>query len=147
MLGLDARLLFGSTGLSSLFILAASFVFARHTPNAKTLLLVFQHDIVPGGASLAFLSERDHKNTKVIEGKELDFIAFLKKQSSIPIMNIGDRWGVKNRTADVTAVTIAGNGSNIEDPTVSFALAASFSLVGDGAAVEWEFDGTQWLVI
>jgi hypothetical protein len=61
--------------------------------------------------------------------------------------SIGDRWGVKNRSSDVTAITIAGNGNNIEDPTVSFALAATFSLVGDGAAVEWEYDGTQWLVI
>jgi hypothetical protein len=61
--------------------------------------------------------------------------------------SIGDRWGVKNRSANTTAVTIAGNGSNIEDPTSSYAVAASFSLSGDGIAVEWEYDGTQWLVI
>jgi len=62
-----------------------------------------------------------------------------------PVM--GTRWAVKNRSASATAVTISGNGSNIEDPTASFALAASFSLSGDGIAAEWEYDGTQWLVI
>ena len=61
--------------------------------------------------------------------------------------SIGDRWGVKNRTTDTTAITVSGNGSNIEDPTASFALAASFSLTGDGIGVEWEYDGTQWLVV
>lgn len=57
----------------------------------------------------------------------------------------GDRWGVKNETANLTAVTISGNGNNIEDPTVSFSVAASFSLSGDGIGVEWEFNGTNWV--
>jgi len=60
---------------------------------------------------------------------------------------ISDHWAVKNFSASLTAITISGNGSNIEDPTISFALAASFSLSGDGIAVEWEYDGTQWVVI
>lgn len=59
----------------------------------------------------------------------------------------GDRWGVKNETANLTIVTINGNGNNIEDPTASFALAANFTLSGDGIAAEWEFDGTNWVVV
>ena len=61
--------------------------------------------------------------------------------------SLGDKFAVKNRTSDLTGVTISGNGSNIEDPTSSFALAASFSLVGDGVAAEWEYDGTAWLAV
>lgn len=60
---------------------------------------------------------------------------------------IGDRWGVKNRTSSAAAITISGNGSNIESPTASFSVSASFSLIGDGIAVTWEYDGTQWLVV
>ena len=60
---------------------------------------------------------------------------------------IGVHWAVKNRSVSLTAITISGNGSNTEDPTISFALAASFSLSGNGIAVEWEYDGTQWVVI
>ena len=61
--------------------------------------------------------------------------------------SLGARFGVKNRTADTTVVTISGNGNNIENPTASFALAASFTLTGDGISAEWEFDGTQWLAV
>lgn len=60
---------------------------------------------------------------------------------------LGDQWAVKNRTADLTSITIDGNGNNIENPTASFSLAANFSLSGDGISIEWEFDGIQWLVI
>lgn len=62
------------------------------------------------------------------------------------LKQIGDRWGVKNVSADVTGITISGNGSNIEDPTASYALAGSFSLVGDGIGAEWEWDGNAWIV-
>lgn len=62
-----------------------------------------------------------------------------------PVM--GTRWGIKNLSNSVTAITVSGNGSNIEDPLVSFVLAATFSLAGDGISVEWEYDGTQWVVI
>jgi len=60
---------------------------------------------------------------------------------------LGMRWATKNRSSSATAVTISGNGSDIEDPTSSFSLAANFSLSGDGISVEWEYDGTQWLVV
>lgn len=67
--------------------------------------------------------------------------------SAPPSASAGDQWAVKNVSADVTGVTIDGNGSNIEDPTSSFSLAASFTLSGDGISVVWEYDGTQWLVV
>lgn len=60
---------------------------------------------------------------------------------------IGDHWAVKNVTSDTTAITIGGNGNNIENPTASFGVSASFSMSGDGISIEWEYDGTQWLVI
>jgi len=62
-----------------------------------------------------------------------------------PVM--GTRWATKNRSADLTSITISGNGSNIENPTASFSLAATFLLSGDGISVEWEYDGTQWVVV
>ena len=61
--------------------------------------------------------------------------------------NTGDRWAVKNVSSSAVAITISGNGTTIESPLVSFALAASFALGSDGVAVTWEFDGTNWLVI
>lgn len=59
----------------------------------------------------------------------------------------GMTFRVKNASADGTAVTISGNGSNIEDPIASYTLAASFTLAGDGIAVTWEYDGVAWLVV
>lgn len=60
----------------------------------------------------------------------------------------GDKFGVKNQSADLTAITINGNGNMIENPLASFALLASFATFsGDGIAVEWVFDGTEWLAI
>lgn len=58
----------------------------------------------------------------------------------------GNRFGIKNVSADVTAITVGGNGNNIENPTVSFALAGSFLLGSDGIGVEFEFSGSVWLV-
>jgi hypothetical protein len=70
---------------------------------------------------------------------------FQLNASASPTM--GDRWAVKNRSSSATAITIDGNGVDIEDPTSSFTLAANFSLSGDGISVEWEYDGTQWVVV
>ena len=60
---------------------------------------------------------------------------------------IGTRWAVKNRSTSTTGITISGNSNSIENPASGYAVAASFSLAGDGISVEWEYDGTQWLVI
>lgn len=58
----------------------------------------------------------------------------------------GERWAVKETADDATAITIAGNGSNIEDP-VGGTVGASFSLGLAYVSVEWEYDGTAWRVI
>lgn len=59
----------------------------------------------------------------------------------------GDRVAIKVATADITLLTIAGNGNNVENPIGSYAPAASVSAGGDGAAVTWSFDGTTWEII
>lgn len=59
----------------------------------------------------------------------------------------GDRVGVKNVTASVTAVTVSGNGANIENPASLGTAAASVSVGGAGVFATWEFDGTRWGVV
>lgn len=59
---------------------------------------------------------------------------------------INDLFGVKNVTADLTAVEIFGNGNNIE-PISTSTRVALFNLVGDGVSVIWKFDGTDWLIV
>lgn len=57
----------------------------------------------------------------------------------------GDRFAVKNVTTDTTAITVAGNGSNIEDPTgPSLGANATMSLALMYA--EWIYTGTVWVV-
>ncbi len=60
---------------------------------------------------------------------------------------IGDRVGVKNVTASITAVTVSGNGANVENPASLGTFAASVSVGGAGVFATWEFDGTQWVVV
>lgn len=57
---------------------------------------------------------------------------------------VGDVFGVKNVTTDVTAVTISGNGANIVDP-VAKTLGASFSFSGAYAGCDFQYDGTEWV--
>ena len=57
----------------------------------------------------------------------------------------GDRFGIKEIAGDATTVTIAGNGSNIEDP-VGGGFSASFTIGQAFVGVEFEFDGTQWII-
>lgn len=58
----------------------------------------------------------------------------------------GDRWAMKNVTVDTTAVTVSGNGNNIEDPNTSTFL-ASYSLAVALASIDYIFDGTNWLIV
>lgn len=54
--------------------------------------------------------------------------------------------GVKNVTSDVTAITVSGNGNDVEDPSAS-SFDASVTVAGDGASIVWEFDGTSWVIV
>lgn len=58
----------------------------------------------------------------------------------------GDRFAVKNVTTDVTGVTISGNGNNIENPLAS-TLVASYSLGVALGAIDYLFDGTNWVAL
>ena len=46
---------------------------------------------------------------------------------------------------DATSVTVDGNGNNIEDPATG-TFGASVSLAQAKVGVEWEFDGSQWII-
>lgn len=59
----------------------------------------------------------------------------------------GHKFGIKNVSADLTNITVDGNGANVENPLTSFALAATILVGGDGISLEWEYDGTQWLAL
>lgn len=59
----------------------------------------------------------------------------------------GDRVGVKNVTASATAVTVSGNGANIDNPVGLGVYLASVSVGGAGVFATWEFDGTRWGVV
>jgi hypothetical protein len=58
----------------------------------------------------------------------------------------GDEVILKNVSSSASAVTISGNGNNIEDPS-TYSLVASTTVSGDGSSVTYSFDGTQWLLI
>lgn len=58
----------------------------------------------------------------------------------------GEMVGLKNVTSDTTAITLDGNGSNVENPT-TFSLASSASVSGDGIGLLYQYDGTQWLIV
>ena len=56
-----------------------------------------------------------------------------------------DRFGIKNAVGDETAITLSGNGSNIEDPG-TFALSSSVSVSGPGVSLIYQYDGTSWFI-
>jgi len=58
----------------------------------------------------------------------------------------GEMVGIKNVTSSATAITLDGNGNDVEDPT-TFSLGASASVSGDGIGLLYQYDGTQWLLI
>lgn len=62
----------------------------------------------------------------------------------------GDRWAVKNVTADTTAITVDGNSNDIENPNGPFNITSftSFDIGVEGLAIEWVFSSadTAWLV-
>ena len=57
----------------------------------------------------------------------------------------GDHFGVKEMADDATAITIDGNGNNIENIGTG-ALVASYTIGQAKVGIEWEFDGTQWII-
>lgn len=59
----------------------------------------------------------------------------------------GAMFGIKEAAGLTTAVTVSGNGSNIENPLTGLAGSASFSLGAAFVSLLWVYDGTRWLII
>lgn len=59
----------------------------------------------------------------------------------------GDRFGVRNVTSNTTALTLSGNGKNIENPSDPSKYGATFTFGGPGWGFDWEYDGTNWNVV
>jgi len=58
-----------------------------------------------------------------------------------------DQVGIKNAGTSATAVTLSGNGNNVEDPSSPGSVAASVSVSGGGVSIIYQFDGTQWWIV
>lgn len=60
-----------------------------------------------------------------------------------------DQWAVKNVSNIGTAgVVINGGGNNVENPQVGYTQTNQFTLISDGVAITWEFDGnTSWIIV
>ncbi len=58
----------------------------------------------------------------------------------------GDLWAIKNMVTDLTAITVNGNGNNVEDVTAG-TFGATTSVTGVAIAITFQFDGTQWLIV
>lgn len=63
----------------------------------------------------------------------------------VPVTN--QQIGIKNTTDSGLAITVAGNGKNLEAPNDPGNLASSVQASGPGAGVIWQYDGTQWLIV
>jgi hypothetical protein len=59
----------------------------------------------------------------------------------------GDLVGIKNNTSDTTAITLAGNGNNVEDPTAGGTDAASISVLGAGIGLVYQYTGSKWKLV
>jgi hypothetical protein len=61
---------------------------------------------------------------------------------------VGDLVGIKN--VDLTnsgiGITLDGNGGDVEDPG-GFAMSATVSVTGDGIALLYQYDGTDWYIV
>ncbi len=58
----------------------------------------------------------------------------------------GDLFAIKNVSIDLTAITVAGNGNNVEDVTTG-AFGGTTSVTGAAVGITFQFDGTQWLIV
>lgn len=58
----------------------------------------------------------------------------------------GDMIAIKNESTSATAITMNGNGNNIEG-LATFTPAATVPISGDGVAVTWQYNGTEWIRI
>lgn len=57
-----------------------------------------------------------------------------------------ERFAIKNMSINLTAITVSGNGNNIEDVTAG-TFGATTLVTGAAIAITFQFDGTQWLIV
>lgn len=104
-----------------------------------------------GGASFAFTDIKTSNYTATsgdrvqydpVSGSLTGSLFVLSAPSSPTTDNI---WAVKNVSSSINLIEINGNGNLIEDP-ISEKLTASFNLQGGWVSIEWQFNGTSWLV-
>ena len=71
---------------------------------------------------------------------------FILKMPSAP--STDDRVGIKNVTTDISAITLDGNGNNVEDPSSPGSVAASVSVAGAGISLIYQYDGAgKWWIV
>lgn len=58
-----------------------------------------------------------------------------------------DQVGIKNVTTDIGAITLAGNGNNVEDPAAPGSTSSSVSVAGAGVSLVYQYDGTAWWIV
>lgn len=56
-----------------------------------------------------------------------------------------DQVGTKNVNSSTASITLAGNGNNVESPA-TYSVAASQTITGDGIALIYQYDGTNWII-
>lgn len=91
-------------------------------------------------------------NRTAVKGERLKFNASggTFQLSAFASPALGDRWGIKEVGNSSVAVTISGNGANIESPvgaTPASTVGASFTVGVPYVSIEWEFDGSVWRII
>lgn len=61
----------------------------------------------------------------------------------------GQQFGIKNVSNSPTSIIVSTpTGTKIENPNISFTMVPSFTFIGDGVSVIWEYDGNgNWIVI
>ena len=59
---------------------------------------------------------------------------------------VNDRIGLKNVTTSSLAITISGNGNDIEDAAAPGSGSLSVSMSGPGVSLIYQYDGTQWWI-
>lgn len=58
-----------------------------------------------------------------------------------------DQVGIKNVTTSITAITLSGNGNNVEDPFSAGSMSSSVSVTGAGVSLIYQYDGTAWWIV
>lgn len=63
-----------------------------------------------------------------------------------PSPSADDLVAIKNVSADVTPITVDGNGNDVEAQG-TYSMAATQSVAGDGIGLTYQYDGTNWSIV